>query len=128
MCGRSATGSATSAYLLPAAIGRAAAGCVLVEALRQVQALEHELDRAGRGRRALVAAGEVAHDGLQPGHVAEERDVVRRRDVVTRVHDSPRLEGREHVAHPLGAALLLEDREDGGLQQAVDDLAVAAVL
>src|SRR4051812_20819429 len=127
MYGRSATGSPIVSDL-SAPVRRAAADRVLVEALGQVQALEHELDGAGRRGRALVAAGEVTHDGLQAGDVAEQGDVLGRGDVVAGVDDGARLEGREHLAHAVGAAALLEDGEDRRLQQPLDDLAVATVL
>src|SRR4051794_5206356 len=66
---------------------------VLVQALRQVQALEHELDRTRHGGRRLVAAGERDHGGAERGHLFDQASLVGRTDVLTGVGDDALVEG-----------------------------------
>ena len=55
------------------AVGAAGGGGVLVEALRQVQALEHELGRGGDRRGRRVVAGERGHRVAQCRHLLDDR-------------------------------------------------------
>src|SRR5438105_6153063 len=69
----------------PRSICSAGSHGVLVEPLRQVQALEQELHRGGDGRRALVVTGELAHRLPQRRHLRDELHVLRRRHVLAHV-------------------------------------------
>src|SRR5438874_302183 len=88
--------------------------------------------RSGRDspahRSPGLAAGQVEHRPPQGGQPAEDVDVVGGGDVVAGVDDEAVVERREQVAQPLHRAALLEDGENGGLDEADDLGLVAAVV
>ena len=116
--------------LRPGAVGGPPVDGVLVEALGQVQALEHELDGAGdrrpgsRRRRPGAATG-----SRSAGHVLDEAGVGRPRSrprpcATTAPSSKPSTTSRR----PPGSTVGLEHGEHGGPQQVLDDLLVAAVV
>ena len=81
-----------------AAVGGAGAGGVLVEALREVQALEDELDGGGDRRRRLVAAGERGTGSRSAGTARRARLARRRRRRRRCGRPTPSSKAVEHVA------------------------------
>ena len=89
----------------PGAVGGSRADGVLVEPLREVQALEHELDRAGdRGRATRRRRSARRPASRSAGMLADERDV--RRPTATSspaCTTVPSSNAATHVAEPLRA-------------------------
>ncbi len=87
----------SAAGLLAPAVQGAGPGRVLVQPLGQVQPLEEELEGAGHegGRLGLgrLGPGQLARRRLQLGHVGQDGQVGRRREVVAHVHDDLLVEG-----------------------------------
>src|SRR6478736_6806649 len=74
------------------AVGGAAAGGVLVEALAEVQALQHELDGGGDRGGRLVAGGEPCHGRAHRRDLLDEAGLVDGGDVLAGVGDGALVE------------------------------------
>ena len=109
------------------AVGGPAADRVLVEPLREVEALEDELDRR-RGAGGRLPHVEVGERRPQRRHVGEQLGVLRRRDVLARVHDLAAVEGVDHLGEPLGAGPRPERLEHRRADDAVEHLLLAPVV
>src|SRR5690606_9332418 len=83
-------GSAAGAVLGPPADG------VLVEPLRQVQPLEHELHRGRHRAGGGFAARDLGHDAAERRDLADQRGVAVRGHVLTGLHRAALLERVDH--------------------------------
>src|SRR3954454_6223037 len=109
------------------AVRRAAAERVLVEALGEMQALEHELD-ARRARGGRLARAERGEQRLQTVDVVGQLLVLGRGNVFARVHDRAAFERRHDRAEHLRLHSRPEHVEDRALHDAVEHLRVATVV